>query len=158
VGKIAELGAFIECAHRVCGECTEAHCRNVEHRAGVGLFARLAADLYAKIKIINLHRTQRMVDPFVAGQVHVFAGAERLSALDVLGALINERTLRARERHRFVVALKQILPDLRADRLEKETEMREQRIITQDGVASLEIVADADQAQRARGAGEKQPA
>src|SRR5215831_3178578 len=99
-----------------------------------------------------------MVDPFVAGKVDVFAGAERLSALDVLGALINERTLRARERHRLVVALKQILTDLRPDCFEKETEMREQRIVAQDRVAGLDIVADAEQAQGARGAGEKQPA
>ena len=70
-----------------------------------------------------------MIDPFVTGEVQVFSGAERLPALDVLGALINERTLRARERHRLVVALEQILPDLRADRLEKKAEIREQRIV-----------------------------
>jgi hypothetical protein len=98
-----------------------------------------------------------MIDPFVAGQVHVFAGAERLSALDVLGALINERTLRAREWHGFVIALEQILTDLRADCLEEEAEMREQRIVAQDRMPSLEIVADTNQAQRACGGGEEQP-
>jgi len=36
-----------------------------------------------------------MVDPFIACQIHVFASAERLPALDVFGTLINKRTLRA---------------------------------------------------------------
>jgi hypothetical protein len=49
------------------------------------------------------------------------------------------------------------LTDLRADCLEKEAEMREQRIVAQDRMPSLEIVADTNQAQGARGAGEKQP-
>lgn len=58
VGEIAELGAFIERANGVGRERTEAHCRNVEHGAGVRLFAVPAADFDAKIKIIDLHRTQ----------------------------------------------------------------------------------------------------
>lgn len=99
-----------------------------------------------------------MINPFIAGQVDIFAGAERLPALDVLGALIDERALRARERYRLVVALEQILANLRANRLEKEAEMREQRIVAQDRVAGLEIVAAADEAQHAGGAGKKQPA
>jgi hypothetical protein len=155
VGEIAEFGALVERPHRVGRERAEAHRRNIEYRTGVRLLAIFAADLHAEIKIVDLYRTQRMIDPFVAGQVHVFAGAERLSALDVFGALINERTLRTRERHRFVIALEQILTDLRADCLEKESEMREQRIVAQDRMPSLEIIADTNQAQGARGAGDK---
>jgi hypothetical protein len=90
VSEIAELGALVERAHRVCGQRAEAHRRNIEYRTGVRLLAAFTANLHAEIKIIDRYRTQRVIDPFVAGQVHAFAGSERLSALDVLGALINE--------------------------------------------------------------------
>ena len=76
-------------------------------------------------KIVDLRWSQRMVDPLITGEVDVCAGAERLPTLDVLGTLVSQRTLGPRERHCFVVVLEQILPDLRSNRLEKETEMGE---------------------------------
>jgi len=54
--------------------------------------------------------------------------------------LARERTLRARERHRFIIGLEQILTDFRANRFEKETEMRQKRIVAQDRMAGLDVV------------------
>src|SRR6516225_9663973 len=65
VGEIAEFGPFVERPHRICGERAEAHCRDVEYRTGVRLFAVFAADAHAEIKIVDVHRVQRMIDPFV---------------------------------------------------------------------------------------------
>src|SRR6516165_7132934 len=90
VREIAELGALVERAYGVCGQRTEAHCRNVEYRTGVRLFATLAADQHAEVGVFNLHRPQRMVDPFVTGQIDILAASEWLPALHILGALINK--------------------------------------------------------------------
>src|SRR6516165_5837388 len=105
VREIAELSALVERADGVCGQSTEAHCRNVEYRTGVRLFAMFTADQHAEIGVFDLHRPQRVVDPFVAGQIDVLAASEWLPALHILGALIDQRALSARERHRFVIAL-----------------------------------------------------
>src|SRR6202162_5965546 len=158
VGEAAELGALVERAHRVRRERAEAHRRNVEHGAGIRLLALVAADHHSGVGVCDVHRAQRMIDPFVAGEIHVLAGAERLAVLDALGALVDQRALRARERHRLVVALQEILADLRPDRLEEEADVRHDRVVAQDRTARLQEIADADRADEPGGAGEQEPA
>ena len=92
----------------------------------------------------NRPRRDRMGHPFVAVAVDVVVGAERPHIERHLGALIGHRAAVAAERHAVLVALEEVLPELRTDAFEDEAEMRQDRIVAQDGVGFLEEVDRAD--------------
>ena len=88
-----------------------------------------------------------MGHPLVAVAVDVVVGAERPHVERHLGALIDDGAPVAAERHAVLVALEEVLPQLRADRLEDVAEMRKERVVAQDRVGLLEEVAHADHGQ-----------
>src|SRR5256714_7471195 len=90
-----------------------------------------------------------MVYPFVAFLVDVLLGAERPLVELHLGALIDERAGVAGERHAVLLALEEVLPYLRPDFFEQETNMRRDRIIAQNGMILLQQIANAEQTERA---------
>jgi hypothetical protein len=92
-----------------------------------------------------------MVDPFVAGAPDVDLGPERPVVRFALGALVDQRALRARERRRLLVALDEVLAQFRPDVLEQEAQVADHRIVAQDGVARLAPVVQAERRQRAEG-------
>jgi hypothetical protein len=85
-----------------------------------------------------------VVDPFVARRADVHLRAEGPLVLRALGALVDQRTLLARERRRLVVALDEVLPDLRPDELEQEAQVPDDRVVAQHRVLRLPRVVDAE--------------
>src|SRR3982750_1526484 len=85
-----------------------------------------------------------MVHPFVTFAIDVLLSAERPLVELHLGALIDQRTGVAGERHAVLLALEEVLPHLRTDFLEQESDMRGDRIVAQDGVILLQEIADAE--------------
>src|SRR5690606_18290517 len=130
VREVAQACAFVQRHDGVGRKRAEAHRRNVERRHRVRLGAFRPAHHDAEIRIGNARRHQRMVDPFVALAIHIFAGAEWTLVDFLLGALVNDRALCARERRGLRIVFQKILADLRPDELEKEAQ------IAQDGVVA----------------------
>ena len=149
VREAAELRAFVERADRVGAQRAEAHRRDVEQRARIGLRA-VAARRRARGSRGRRRRTRRhrMIDPLVIAGVDVELGAERALVELTLGALIDDRAFGAVERRAVGVALEEILADLRADLLEKETDVGEDRIVALEAVIGLNHVPRANGGER----------
>ena len=96
-----------------------------------------------------------MADELEAVLVHVAEGAEGLVRAFVLGAGVDQRTLRAGERQLFGVAFEQILANLRADAFDQVTDIAQDRVVAPHRMARLQQIADADQAEHAREQGER---
>jgi len=144
VREVAAPGAGVQREDGVGRERAEAHRRDVEEARAVRLGAA-GADDDAKVVRRQHGRLQRVVDPLVADGRDVHLRAERALVGIVLGALVDERSLLARERRRLVVALDEVLADLRPDELEQEPEVADHRIVAQDRVPVLHDVAQADE-------------
>jgi len=84
-----------------------------------------------------------MVDPFVAGFLHVQLRAEGPLVGLALGPLVDQRALHARERRGLGVALDEVLADLDAHELEQEAQVPDHGIVAQHRVARLVRVAPA---------------
>src|SRR5207302_6376041 len=77
--------------------------------------------------------------------IDVLLGAERPLVELHLGALIDQSAGIAGERHAVLLALEEVLPDLRADLFKQETNMRRDRIVAQNRVVLLQEIANAEQ-------------
>jgi hypothetical protein len=66
----------------------------------------------------------------------------------VLGALVDDAALGAREGAFFGIALDEVLPDLGADEFEQEAEVAPEGVIAQDAVVGLGQVVDAERDQQ----------
>ena len=159
VREAAERRALVERADRVGAERAEAHRRNIEDRGRIGLPARRAADRDAELLGLDRPGRDRMAQPFIALGVDVELGAERALVQRHLGALIDDRALRARERQAVGLALEEILPHLRPEFLEQEPQMRRDRIVAQHRMALLDEIVNAERGQPAEksNAGELEP-
>src|SRR5438270_8547690 len=86
-----------------------------------------------------------MMHPFVTLAIDVLLSAERPFVELHLGALIDHGAGVAGERHAVLLALEEVLPDLRADLFKQETNMRRDRIVAQNCVVLLQEIANAEQ-------------
>ena len=85
-----------------------------------------------------------MVHPLKTTGIGVELRAEWALVDVLLGPLIHQCPLQARERHRIAVGLDQVLANLGTDRLEHEAQMPEHRVISQDRVARLQQITGTD--------------
>ena len=145
---------------------TALSCPGVQRAHGVGLsapkliaemlktdaeygLAQSAPPMVSGFRAAESLRRHRMMHPFVTLAIDVFLGAERPLVELHLGALIDQRAGIAGERHAVLLALEEVLPHLRANFLEQETDMRRDRIVAQNGVVLLQQIANAEQRERA---------
>src|SRR5205085_5405543 len=97
---------------------------------GIGPFALIVADRDPEAgRVGRRRRAGRMGDELIAVPVDVAQRSERALAALILGAGINERALAPRKGRLVIVALDQILPDFRPDRLEQPSEIAGNGII-----------------------------
>ena len=148
--EAALLGAGVQRPHGVGAERAKTHRRDVEDRCRIRLGAIGAADgdaeLLARAKRLRRHR---MVHPFITLAIDVFLGTERPLVEHHLGALIDQGAGVAGERHAVLLALEEVLPHLRANFLEQETNMRRDRIVAQNRVVLLQEIANAEKCEGA---------
>ena len=109
MGKVAELGALVQRANGVGGQRAIAHGRDVEHGCRVGLRAFRPADRGAEELRRRLLRLDRMMQPLIMIAVNVVMGAEGARVELLLGALIDEGALVAREGRAVLLSLEEIL-------------------------------------------------
>ena len=155
MGKVAELGALVQRANGVGRQRAIAHGRDVEHGCRVGLRAFGPADRGAEGLRRRVLRRHRMMQPLVMIAIDVVMGAERPRVELLLGALIDEGALVAREGRAVLLRLEEILAKLRPDMLEDEADVRRDRIVAQDRVARLHQIANTEKDQGAED-GERQ--
>src|SRR5215217_6358486 len=124
VREAALPGAGIQCPHGLGAERAKTHGRDVEDRRRIRPGAIGAADGDAEFSAAKRLRRHRMMHPFVTLAIDVFLGTERPLVELHLGALIDQRTGVAGERHAVLLALEEVLPHLGANFLEQETNMR----------------------------------
>src|SRR5438034_3634042 len=142
-------GADIQRPHGVGAERAKTHRRDVEDRCRIRLAAVRAADGDAEFRAAESLRRHRMMHPFVTLAIDVLLGTERPLVELHLGALIDQSAGVAGERHAVLLALEEVLPDLRADFLEQETNMRRDRIVAQNRVVLLQEIANAEKCESA---------
>src|SRR5205823_185162 len=138
-------GTGIQRPHGVGAERTKTHRRNVEDRCRIRLAAIRAADGDAEFRAATSLRRHRMMHPFVTLAIDVLLGSERPLVELHLGALIDQSAGVAGERHAVLLALEEVLPDLRADLFKQEANMRRDRIVAQNRVVLLQEIANAEQ-------------
>ena len=92
-----------------------------------------------------MHGHVGMAEPDRTRLVGVNQSAEPALVVLPLGSLIDESALITRKRQRGLVVLEKILPHLRPDVLEQETQVPNQRIIAKDCMARLQNVSQANQ-------------
>ena len=155
VCKTTAFGARVERQNRVRAQGTETHGRNIQYAGVVGLGAEpadgglqgdligRAADPDPEVVRGNGAGHHRMVHPLVTFRVHVELGAERPFVGVPLGALVDQRTLRARERRGLVVAFQEVLPQFGANELEHKAQVPDDRIVAQDRAFGLRQVVQA---------------
>jgi hypothetical protein len=148
--EAALLRADIERADGVRRQRAEAHRRDAEHRVRVRLRAAALAHHHAEIRVLDLQRVHRVVDPLVVRRVGIDQRAVGALVNHVLGALVHQRTLRARERDLLGLRLEEVLADLGPDELQEETQVRQDRVVAADRLPRLQHVPGAEQAERAR--------
>ncbi|MCY1177220.1 hypothetical protein D9M73_175200 [compost metagenome] len=154
--EIAQLGALIEGADGIGAERAEAHRRNVENRRRVRLAAlRPANDDPEACRIGQRCRAHGVADELETGFIYVDQGAERFVRGFVLRPGIHQRALGAGEGQGIAVGLQQVLADFRANGLDQIADVAKNRVVTADGVALLQQVEQADQAENACGQGER---
>ena len=142
VVELAQLRSEVEGADRVGAERTEAHRRDVEDARGVGLLAVRTSNGHADVFGVQVPCRDRVVHPLVADLVHVALGSEGHGVLLVLGPLVNNRALLPIEGNPAGVRLHEVLMDFRADLLEEEPEVSENRKIPEDGMSGLEDIVN----------------
>ena len=148
LGEAAELGAAVQRQDRLGRERAEAHRRDVQHRAGIGLGALLVADGDAEVLgVLQRRRAHRMADELIAIGIGVQKRAERPLIRLVLGALIDQRALGPREGQLVGIGLEQVLTKFRPDGFDQETHMADHRVVARDGMALLDQVKDAQHAE-----------
>ena len=148
VGEVAALGPAVEGEDRVAAQRAVAHGRHVEEAGRVGPGAVRPADGRPQVGRLQVDGGQRVVHPFVADLVHVFLGAERQGVAFALGALIDERTLLAVERHAVGVVLDEVLVDFRADEFQEIAAVADDGKVAQHRVFGLEIIVQPERDNR----------
>ena len=157
VRKAAFFCALVQRQDGVGRQRAKAHGRDVEHARVVGLGAgrhRLrrrigaAADPHAKVVRRQLRGRERVVHPFIPLRAHVQVRAEGAVVRVALGALVDQRALRARERRGLAIAFDEILAHLGPHIFEHEADVADDRVVAQNGVARLLQVVHAQGHQR----------
>ncbi|MCY1437304.1 hypothetical protein D9M71_534610 [compost metagenome] len=95
-----------------------------------------------------------MADELETGFIYVDQGAERFVRGFVLRPGIHQRALGAGERQGVAVGLQQILADFRANSLDQVADVAQDRVVAAYGVALLQQVEQAYQAEDGGGQGE----
>src|SRR5690606_13737836 len=145
MGETALPRAPVQREDRIGRKGTEAHRRNVVDRGVIGLEAVRPTDAGAEVGILDLHRHDRMGEPFVAGVVDALARAEGPLVLHPLGALVDERAVVARKRLLVLVAFNQVLANLRPDALEEKAHVADEGVVPENRVPMLEEVVGPEQ-------------
>lgn len=154
--EVAQLGALVEGADGIGAERAEAHGRNVEDRGRVRLAALRPADDDAEAaRVGQRRRAHGVADELETRLVYVYQGAERFVRGFVLGPGVHQRALSAGEWQGVAVGLQQVLADFRANGLDQIADVAQDRVVAAYGMALLEQVEQADQAEDARGQGER---
>ena len=149
--------AFIQGQNRVRRQRAKTHRRDIEHAGFVRLRAGRAADLDAKVMAGDLRRRDRVVDPLIVRLIDIELRAERPFVRNALGALIDDRTLRARKGQFFSVGLDEVLADLRADVFEEEAQVSQHWIVAPYRLDALRVVDVANQGQSGKPQRRPQP-
>src|SRR5262249_16074858 len=146
--EASDLCPLVESAHGIGGEGAIAHRRDVEDGGGVGLRAVAAADRDAK-EFFRRHRGGRgMLQPFEAALVNVVFRAERPLVERMLGPLVDDGALTARERQAVLVVLEKILPHLRPYLLEQESKVGRDGVVAQDRMPALKKIAQSEEGEK----------
>ena len=101
VCKATQLRALVQGHDRIGTEGAKAHGRDVEQADAVGLGAACAPYLDTKVMAGELRWGNRVVDPLVADRTHIELRAKWAFVRGVLGACVNQATLRSGERGGF---------------------------------------------------------
>ncbi len=86
-----------------------------------------------------------MIDPLVVLLVKVDQGAVGPLVDDVLGTLVDQRALRARERDFLVLGFKKVLADFRPDEFEQKPQVRQDGVVATNGLPGLQHVTGSSQ-------------
>jgi len=149
MGKTAHACTAVQGSDGVGAEGAEAHGRDVEDRCRIGQAALRPANGDAeRCRVWRGHWQHGMADELEAGLVGIVEGAEGLLGAFVLGPGVDQRALRAGERQLVVVALDQVLADLRADGFDQVADVAQDRVVAAHGVVALPQVVQADQAEQ----------
>ena len=149
VGKAAALGARVERLDGVGAQGPKAHGRDVEHARAVRLRG-VGPDGDAKVVAGHGAGCDRMRHPLVPFGIGVTLRAKRVLVRIALGALVDERALRPRERRSLVVALNKVLANLGPDEFEHEAQVPNDGVVAQNRALGLQQVVHAHTAQVAK--------
>merc|ERR1712086_9719 len=117
--ETAQFSACTECQNCIVRESAVAHCRYIQQRTRVRLFAIWTSDCDPRVLWIDMFRPYRVLHPLVALAVHILLCAEGYSVSDGLGSLVRYCSVRPVERYpaRLSVTLNQVLANLRTNAL-----------------------------------------
>ena len=145
--EAAHLRPTVQCAYRVRRQRPETHCRDVEDRGLIRLLAVRPADGDPEALRVDVLRRRRVAYPFAVAAIDGLDRAEAALVVLALGARIDHRTLVARERQFVFIALEEVLADLGTNVLEHEAQVARDRVIAQDRMMFLTVVAPTENEQ-----------
>ena len=145
VAEVAAFGTFIQGQNCVGRKCAEAHRGNIEDTCRIGFRAVRAADGDAEIMIVDIGWRNGVIHPFVLRLVNIQLRAEGALVRFPLGALVDDRALRTRERQFFAVSLYEVLPNFRTYVFKKIAEVRQYWIVATNRLPVLGVVEQTDQ-------------
>lgn len=85
-----------------------------------------------------------MRHPLMAVRMHIELGSKRPFVRIAFGTLVHQRALGPRKRRGFVIAFNEILPNLRANKLQHKPQMADHRVVAQDGALGLHQIQQTD--------------
>ena len=150
MGKATHARAIVQRQDRIGRQRAKAHGRDVVDREVIGLRAIGAADGHAEILILDFDRTDRVGEPLIAALIDALFRAKGAFILNVFGALVDDGASIAGKRHLFVVSLKKVLTNFRADHFKEIPHPTEQREVPQNRVFRLDRIQEAQQRQNAQ--------
>ncbi|MCY1412097.1 hypothetical protein D9M71_274950 [compost metagenome] len=156
MGEVAKFRALVQRSNGICTERTEAHRRDIEDRCRVRLAALRAADVDAKRGRVGcFYRQHGVADELEAWPVDIVEGAKGLLGAFILGPRVHQRALGPGKRQLVVIALEQVLTNLRADGFDQVTDVAEDRVVAPYCVVALAQVIEADQAEQRADQGQR---
>src|SRR5450432_1414193 len=145
VREAALFRARVQRPHGVRTKRAKTHRRDIEDRSRIRAGAIRTADGDAEFLAGVILWRHRMVHPFVALAIDILLGAEGTLVEHHLRTLIDHGAGVAAERHAVLFALEEILPHLRPDFFQQKPDMRRDRIVSQNRMALLHEIANAEQ-------------
>lgn len=142
VGETTQARAFVERQDRIGGEGSETHGRDVQEGHLVWLRALRAAHGDPVLLLGRLQGSHGVGEELVSCLVDVQLGAEGLLLVDPFGPFVHEGAGVAVEGAPVEVALHEVLLHFRADRLQREAEAPQERVVPENGVTGLRQVPE----------------